>query len=380
MEQANRYWGPTTSSPSHTPSPGPDHDRATRLATPKFTFLPPTPMTQARSPSPVGTPLRRPKHDFHVWSKAVPDGARKGETEEHERRKRARSNSLDDSIPAQPLSLAVTRVVEVNTSSTEYIPVLPAPLPSKRAKKNGTWRTVLLPVNQLPVFALPPLPPILDEEITKQVFTHSSLFRRQHGVFEEPDGQDAKHYEKLEHVGDSILGMIVTTWLHELRPGLTCGSATVSKLIPYLEADMQKLKAHLVSNATLSHISGMYNFPQRLNGDPRLLPLLRVQTDVRAALVEAYIAGIYFSYPPEQRLTEGIAVITAWLREMYDPLYDFFFKHMKAESIPRITLSLARRSTGWISRRPLKKSINSINALKVLLSYSKCMASSRSVR
>lgn len=86
-----------------------------------------------------------------------------------------------------------------------------------------------------------------------------------------------------------------------------------------------------MSNATLSHISGMYNLPQRMNGDARLLPVLRAQTDVRAALVEAYIAGVYFSFPPAARLTEGMACVTSWLREMYDPLYDFFYQHMRNE-------------------------------------------------
>ena len=93
-------------------------------------------------------------------------------------------------------------------------------------------------------------------------------------------------------------------------------------------ADMQKLKSHLVSNATLSHISGLYNLPSRLVGPPNLLPVLKAQTDVRAAMVEAYIAAIYFSYPVEKRMTEGLKVIDEWLRDMYEPLYDFFLNHM----------------------------------------------------
>jgi hypothetical protein len=58
------------------------------------------------------------------------------------------------------------------------------------------------------------------------VFSHSSLSEKVKGRFE--SWGPAKHYEKLEHVGDSILGMVVTTWLHETRPSLTCGTATVS--------------------------------------------------------------------------------------------------------------------------------------------------------
>ncbi|WVF66229.1 hypothetical protein IAT40_000969 [Kwoniella sp. CBS 6097] len=198
------------------------------------------------------------------------------------------------------------------------IPILPIPLPSKRFKKRPTSKAVLIPVEQLPVFPLPPLPAIEDADLLKQVFTHQSLFERARGKFEDSIDNPTKHYEKLEHVGDAILGFVVTTWLHESRPRLTIGTAT-------------KLKAHLVSNATLSHLSGLYNFPQRLNGDPELLPVLQAQTDVRAALIEAYIAALYFSFSLEDRLTTGIKTIDTWLREMYEPLYDFFYNYMKTE-------------------------------------------------
>lgn len=67
----------------------------------------------------------------------------------------------------------------------------------------------------------------------------------------------------------------------------------------------------------------MYHLPARL----ACAPLLRVQTDIRAALVEAYIAGVYFSHPPGR----GIQVVTDWLEEMYAPLADFFLQHMRSE-------------------------------------------------
>lgn len=86
-----------------------------------------------------------------------------------------------------------------------------------------------------------------------------------------------------------------------------------------------------MSNATLSHLSGLYNMPQRLNADPNLLPVLRASTDVRAALVEAYIAAVYVSHPVEDRFTIAVPIIDAWLRDMYDPLFDFFYTYMKRE-------------------------------------------------
>ncbi|WOO83567.1 Ribonuclease 3 [Vanrija pseudolonga] len=196
--------------------------------------------------------------------------------------------------------------------------LLPAPIPSKRAKRRRGTRAGLLPAERLPPMPLPPLPPILDAELEARVFTHSSWIDGTRGArasFEEE--QDAAHYEKLEHVGDAVLGMVVTAWLHELKPGFPCGTAT-------------KLKSHLVSNTTLSHLSGLYGFPQRMRADARLAPVLRAQTDVRAALFEAYVAAVLFSYPPHARNT-GLAVLSGWLREMYDPLFDFFYAHMRRE-------------------------------------------------
>jgi hypothetical protein len=114
------------------------------------------------------------------------------------------------------------------------IPILPTPLPSKRFKKGSQARASLVPVEQLPVFPLPPLPVISDPILEKQVFTHQSCFPRRKWRFEDPEEDPSLDYEKLEHVGDSILGMVVTTWLHELKPRLTCGRASVSYLIQFV--------------------------------------------------------------------------------------------------------------------------------------------------
>jgi len=118
-------------------------------------------------------------------------------------------------------------------SEPRIIPILPTPLPSKRFKKGAQSRASLVPVEQLPVFPLPPLPVISDPSLEKQVFTHQSCFPRRKWRFEDPEEDPSLDYEKLEHVGDSILGMVVTTWLHELKPRLTCGRASVSYDIPH---------------------------------------------------------------------------------------------------------------------------------------------------
>ncbi|KAK6905159.1 hypothetical protein I204_08183 [Kwoniella mangroviensis CBS 8886] len=281
--------------PRHTQRPStqtnlPDHTSESSSSAVLLSTLPGIPSSKALG--------KRKAHS--ELQEESPPRYREGSISTSVKRERERSSSLIDLKPHNP------------------IPILPLPLPSKRFKKGPNAKALLIPVEQLPVFPLPPMPPINNPDLLKQVFTHQSLFERPKGRFEDPENDPIKHYEKLEHVGDSILGVIVTTWLHETKPNLTIGTAT-------------KLKAHLVSNATLSHLSGLYNLPQRLNGHPELLPVLRAQTDVRAALMEAYIAGLYFSFPLENRLGEGIKTIDNWLREMYEPLYDFFYNYMKKE-------------------------------------------------
>jgi len=117
---------------------------------------------------------------------------------------------------------------------SRIIPILPTPLPSKRFKKGSQARASLVPVEQLPVFPLPPLPVISDPALEKQVFTHQSCFPRRKWRFEDPEDDPSMDYEKLEHVGDSILGMVVTTWLQELKPRLTCGRASVSLICGFV--------------------------------------------------------------------------------------------------------------------------------------------------
>ena len=112
-------------------------------------------------------------------------------------------------------------------ATSEPIAILPTPLPSKRLNLRPGSKDNLIPVERLPVYPLPPLPPITDEALRKQVFVHQSKYEKVKGKFQEPASNPDGHYEKLEHVGDSILGMIVTTWLHETRPLLTCGTASV---------------------------------------------------------------------------------------------------------------------------------------------------------
>lgn len=137
----------------------------------------------------------------------------------------ARSDRALSTFSAAPTSTTI------DTKPLLPVPMLPLPLPSKRFKKSASSKAVLIPVEQLPVYPLPPLPPIRDAALAKQVFIHSSCFPKTRGRFEDSPEKPTEHYEKLEHVGDSILGMVVTAWLHEIKPGLSCGTASVCPII-----------------------------------------------------------------------------------------------------------------------------------------------------
>ncbi len=71
--------------------------------------------------------------------------------------------------PAGYFSLSAARVVDRESPKGESPTFLPLPLPSKRAKTREGARAVLVPAELLPVFPLPPLPSINDEELLKQV-------------------------------------------------------------------------------------------------------------------------------------------------------------------------------------------------------------------
>ncbi len=151
---------------------------------------------------------------------------------------------FDDQTKAESTLNDIKTETPTSASTHHDVPLLSAPIPSKRFRRNPLRKGTLLPIEQIPPYPLPPLPIIDNPALLKQVFTHQSLFKHVKGKFEDTEDDLPKHYEKLEHVGDSLLGMVVTTWLHEIKPGLTPGTATVSYLFhnPCVEADISNLK------------------------------------------------------------------------------------------------------------------------------------------
>ncbi|ORY29150.1 ribonuclease III domain-containing protein [Naematelia encephala] len=142
---------------------------------------------------------------------------------------------------------------------------------------------------------LPPLPEIKDQELRQQVFTHSSYYAvpRRATSLDVEGGDKLLDNEKLEHVGDGLLGAVVTVLLHDLFPNLKHGPATM-------------LKAHLVRDATLAQLSRRYEFPSFLRaGKAATYNLISGEKTV-ANLFEAYIAGLYYSYLQPRTLSSTV--------------------------------------------------------------------------
>ncbi|WVQ75377.1 hypothetical protein IAR50_004997 [Cryptococcus sp. DSM 104548] len=176
---------------------------------------------------------------------------------------------------------------------------------------------------------LPPLPEIYDVDLRRQVFTHSSYIaaRRKVGAFDEEEFRYDN--EKLEFVGDSLLGVIVVCLLQDVYPNMSPGSATLMKSI-------------LVSNQTLAQLSRRYGMQERLITDVNASEILRSGMKTVANIFEAYIAGLFYSFLKhgdvingdtrgDRTRGEGVTYLETWLRALFIPIADWTVGYIKDE-------------------------------------------------
>jgi len=86
---------------------------------------------------------------------------------------------------------------------------------------------------------LPLLPKINSRDVELRIFTHRSFAARPTHVFEDSPEDPSPDNEQLEHVGDQVLGLIVTDLLQSHFPYLRVGPST-------------KMRALVVGNSTLA--------------------------------------------------------------------------------------------------------------------------------
>lgn len=97
---------------------------------------------------------------------------------------------------------------------------------------------------------------------------------------------------RLEHLGDSVLGLCVTSLIREMYPRLRVGPATVSEQNLYLASDLlqlrllvQKIRAIVVGNPTLAAMLAMFC-------------MIRWQLSWMPVIVGSRLDPLTINYPP----------------------------------------------------------------------------------
>ncbi|RSH76800.1 uncharacterized protein EHS24_005197 [Apiotrichum porosum] len=188
----------------------------------------------------------------------------------------------------------------------------------------------------------PALPPIASPHLLVAATTHPSIHGspRQNEVLEMEAGKEG--YEKLAHVGDALVGVIVTLMANDRYPGLPCGGAT-------------KLKALVVNNDVFADIARRYELDTSLHAAPNAAAMIKQQTRVMATVFEARVASTYYDYldsatpgayatkqpvvpaalPPLPALedrTDGMAMdyLRAWIEPLFTPILQFAHAEMSS--------------------------------------------------
>ncbi|KAK7470246.1 hypothetical protein VKT23_001680 [Stygiomarasmius scandens] len=157
---------------------------------------------------------------------------------------------------------------------------------------------------------LPPLPNINSKSVRDQAFTHRGYHARPNHLFEDPPEDPSPDNEKLEHLGDTVIALVVTTLMNDMYPGLRVGPAT-------------KARAMIVGNATLAEISAAYKLPEKLRLHPSQKLTLMYSSSIRADVFESFVGGLY--------VDQGLDVVQLWLKELLRPLIDQAYTAVKAQ-------------------------------------------------
>jgi len=119
---------------------------------------------------------------------------------------------------------------------------------------------------------------LADLSLLDQALTHTSY------AHEAAGGDD---YERLEFLGDSVIGLFVVEYLYNSFP--TMG-----------EGDMTKIKSEVVSQTTLSAVATDLGLNRLLNlGKGEVLSRGRRKPSILADTYEALVGALYLSAPPE---------------------------------------------------------------------------------
>ncbi|KAI0638442.1 ribonuclease III [Trametes polyzona] len=157
---------------------------------------------------------------------------------------------------------------------------------------------------------LPPLPEIRSEALRLQVFTHRSFYARPTHVFEDMPDDPSPDNESLEHLGDTVLSLVVTGLLRDVYPCLRVGPST-------------KIRALVVGNPTLAWISVQYRLPERLRMHPAQAITLQASANIQADLFESFVGGLY--------LDQGLEAVKSWLHPLLRPFLAIAYRTVRIQ-------------------------------------------------
>jgi ribonuclease-3 len=131
----------------------------------------------------------------------------------------------------------------------------------------------------------------LPKERLRQAFTHASWA-----------GDRAESYERLEFLGDSVLGLAIARELYERFPD-------------YQEGRLAKIRAHVVSRQSCAVVGRRLELGDLLSahaetGDEEELKRLATNRNVLAALIEATLGALYLEHgfePIREAVVEAFA-------------------------------------------------------------------------
>ncbi len=146
---------------------------------------------------------------------------------------------------------------------------------------------------------------LLEKALTHKSFAHEA-------------GEDSRHNESLEFLGDSILGFLITDMIYDRFPGLD-------------EGHKSKIKAYLVSAVALSGLALKLDLAKYLRlGKGEEKTGGRQRQALRANALEAVVAAIY--------LDAGIDAARAFVEPLYAPLFTEVQSKGAAVEDPKTTL------------------------------------------
>ena len=162
-----------------------------------------------------------------------------------------------------------------------------------------------------------------DRELLQTALTHSSYANEKHG--------EAQSYERLEFLGDSILGLVTAEFLYTHEPRLP-------------EGRMTRLRAELVCEVSLHKTAvelGLGRYMRLGRGEEHTGG--RERPSILADMVEAIIAAMYLDSGMEQARS---FILTRILRDV-----EFDDSHRSADYKTRLQELVQRRSNQIITYR-----------------------------